>query len=302
MPVLSASCRSVDHSGLVVIITVHARARAEGCAGGDAAAMVAMAAGLGDDHAMGHATGRHLGIDIGGTGMKAAPVDIGSGELAADRYRIPTPHPATPEAMASVVRDLTAHFEWSGPVGVAFPAVVRAGVVETAANIDDSWIGVHLEELLADATGCPVRVLNDADAAGHAEMAFGAGRGRTGTVVVTTLGTGIGSAVFADGTLVPNTEFGHLDIRGKPAEHRASANAREDKELSWHEWAERLQEFYRELEKLLWPELFIVGGGVSKKAEKFLPHLDLRTEIVPAELRNEAGIIGASAAAADMTT
>jgi len=238
-----------------------------------------------------------LGIDIGGTGIKGAPVDIGTGSLLVERARIPTPQPATPEAVAGVVAELARGFDWKGPIGATFPAVVRRGVVHTANNVDRSWIGTDAAALLSDATGAEVAVLNDADAAGVAEMAFGAGKDRRGTVVVLTLGTGIGSAIFVDGTLVPNTEFGGLDVRGKAAEHRAAESVRERKDLSWKEWAGRLDEYLVLLEALLWPELIIVGGGVSKKADKFLPLLCTRAELVPAALRNEAGIVGAALAA-----
>jgi len=235
-----------------------------------------------------------LGIDIGGTGIKGAPVDVATGSLVAQRRRIPTPQPATPDAVAEVVAELAQEFAWTGPIGATFPAVVRRGVVHTASNVDDSWIGTDAAALFRAATGTSVAVLNDADAAGVAEMGFGAGRDRPGTVVVLTLGTGIGSAIFVGGTLVPNTEFGRLEIRGKPAEHRAAESVRERKDLSWKEWAERLDEFLAPLEALLWPELIIVGGGVSKKADKFLPRLHARAELAPAALRNDAGIIGAA--------
>ena len=229
--------------------------------------------------------------------MKAAPVETDTGALLADRERILTPERATPDAMAEVVHRLVEHFEWSGPVGVAFPAVIRHGVVATAANIDESWIGTDAAEVFSEASGSRVTVVNDADAAGSAELRFGAGRGRDGTVVMVTLGTGIGTALFTGGKLVPNTELGHLMIRGKTAEARAAESVRERKGLSWKEWAERLEEFFTELERLLWPDLFVIGGGVSKKSEKFIPRLGLRADVVPAEMRNEAGIVGAALAA-----
>lgn len=238
-----------------------------------------------------------LGIDIGGTGMKAAPVDTDTGELIADRHRILTPQPATPDRVADVLTELAQHFDWTGPIGATFPAVVRHGVAETAANVDQSWIGTDAGTLFSQATGAPVTVLNDADAAGLAEMDFGAGKGRQGVVLVVTLGTGIGSALFVDGTLVPNTELGHLQIRGKDAEHRAAASVRESKGWSWEEWAKRLQEYFAEVEALLSPDLLIVGGGVSKKADRFLPLIETRAELVPAQLLNEAGIVGAAVAA-----
>ena len=237
---------------------------------------------------------RGFGIDIGGSGVKGAPVDLDVGELETERHRIPTPQPATPDAVAEVVAEVVNHFGWDGPVGVTFPAVVSHGVARTAANVDPAWIGTDVQAIFGAATGLPVTALNDADAAGVAEVAFGAAKGRDGVVIVTTLGTGIGSAVFVDGVLVPNTELGHLEVDGHDAETRASDAARDRDDLSWPKWAERLQRYYRRLEDLFWPDLIVVGGGVSKKSQKFLPLLDLRTEIVPAELRNGAGIVGAA--------
>jgi polyphosphate glucokinase len=237
-----------------------------------------------------------LGIDIGGTGIKGAPVDAVTGELIAPRHRIPTPQPATPDAVAGVVADIARHFDWTGPIGATFPAVITAGVVRTAANVDASWIGTDAAALFTQTTGAPVRVLNDADAAGYAEMEFGAGKGRTDTVIIVTLGTGIGSAVFSKGHLFPNTELGHLQIRGKDAERRAAESAREREGLSWKEWAKRLNEYFAGLEALLWPDLIVIGGGVSKKSDKYLPLLKTRAELVPAQLLNEAGIVGAAVA------
>lgn len=242
---------------------------------------------------------RALGIDIGGSGIKGAPVDTATGELLADRLRIPTPSPAVPDAVADVVRRIVEHFEWRGPVGITFPGVVLDGTVRTAANVHKSWIGTDARELFGAATGCPVTVLNDADAAGLAEVEFGAGRGHQGVLLVLTFGTGIGSALIVDGLLVPNTEFGHVEIRGKDAEHRASDHAREKHDLSWEEWAERVQEYLAHMRALLWPSLIVIGGGVSKKSAKFLPRIDLGgTPVVPAVLLNNAGIIGAAMAAA----
>lgn len=238
-----------------------------------------------------------LGIDIGGTGIKGAPVDLERGELTADRFRIPTPEGGAPGDVARVVGEIVAHFETDGPIGCTFPAVIRHGVALTAANVDAAWIGTDAQALLEGETHRPFVVLNDADAAGIAEIEHGAGKGRTGTVVMITLGTGIGSAVFVEGVLLPNTEFGHLEIRGKSAEQRASEKAREDDDLGWDKWARRLSEVLTNLEALLWPDLFIIGGGVSKKSEKFLPLLETRTEVVPAQLLNEAGIVGAAIAA-----
>jgi polyphosphate glucokinase len=235
-----------------------------------------------------------LGIDIGGTGIKGAPVDLEHGTLAADRLRIPTPPGGSPGDVAKVVGEIVAHFDTTGPVGCTFPAVMQRGVALTASNVDKSWIGTDAQALFEDVAHRPFVVINDADAAGVAEMEHGAGKGRQGTVMMITLGTGIGSALFTDGVLVPNTEFGHLDVRGKAAEVRASEKVREDKDLSWGKWAKRLNEVLAHLEALLCPDLFIIGGGVSKKGDKFLSMLTTRAEIVPAQLLNEAGIVGAA--------
>ncbi|NWF68847.1 MAG: ROK family protein [Chloroflexi bacterium] len=238
-----------------------------------------------------------LGIDIGGTGIKGAPVDIDSGQMLTERHRIPTPQPSVPEAVADVVAEIVNFFHWRGPIGCTFPSVVKSGVIHTAANVDKRWIGTDAHALFQQRTGCPVMVLNDADAAGIAEMEFGAGRGHMGLVIMVTLGTGIGSAMFVRRTLVPNTEIGHLVIRGKDAEERASDRARKEKELDWEKWAERVNEYLHYLEALFWPDLFIIGGGVSAKYNKFLPLIETRAEIVPAQLLNDAGIIGAAFAA-----
>ena len=241
-----------------------------------------------------------LGIDIGGTGIKGAPVNVETGELLAERFRIPTPHPALPNAVADVVGEIAKHFEYSGPAGVTFPAIVKKGVIYSAANVDESWIGTDAAELFRSHLGHPATVINDADAAGVAEMKFGAGRGRKGVVILLTFGTGIGSAIFLDGKLLPNTEFGHLEIRGKDAEKRASEKVREDRDMSWKEWADRVSEYLGHLEKLFSPDLYIIGGGVSNKADKFLPFLTAKTEVLieAAQMRNEAGIIGAACLAA----
>ena len=238
-----------------------------------------------------------IGVDIGGTGIKGAPVSVGQGSLTKERIRLLTPSPATPDAVAKTVAQLLEQIDSPGTVGLTLPAVVRNGVVETAANIDPSWIGINSVDLFANATGRAVGVVNDADAAGLAETRFGAGRDRRGVVVMVTLGTGIGSAVFANGALVPNTELGHLPLHGGDAERWAAESVRERDGLSWRKWARRLQEYFELLEELLWPDLFIVGGGVSKKADKFLPHLRLNTEIVAATLQNDAGIVGAALSA-----
>lgn len=239
----------------------------------------------------------NLGVDIGGSGIKGALVDVEKGALVTRRYRIPTPQPATPNAVGDVVAELAKHFKWQGPIGCTFPAIVKHGIVHSAANVDDSWIDTDGEALLKQKTGCPVLMLNDADAAGIAEMSFGAGKGQQGVVIILTLGTGIGSAIFVNGNLLPNTEFGHMEIRGKDAEDRASDRIRKDEDLSWKKWAERINEFLTRMELLFSPDLFIIGGGVSKKHDKFFPWLETKVQIVPAKLRNQAGIIGAAMAA-----
>jgi polyphosphate glucokinase len=244
-------------------------------------------------------SGRPFGIDFGGSGIKGAPVDLEKGDFAAERVRIDTPQPATPDAVAKVFADLLGRFDDSdGPVGVTVPGVVRNGVVHSAANIDKHWIGEDADKLFTDATGREVHVVNDADAAGLAEVRYGAAKGRMGLVILTTLGTGIGSAFLYDGVLVPNSELGHLEVDGHDAESRAAASVREKKGLSWEEWAQRLTAYYRKLEQLFSPDLFVVGGGVSKQVDEFLPHVDVETPIVPAKLRNQAGIVGAALYAA----
>lgn len=238
-------------------------------------------------------------MDIGGSGIKGAPVDAVHGRLTAERHKVLTPHPAGPEAVAGSVRRVVEHFGWSGPVGVTFPGVVANGVTRTAANMHPDWVGLDTRALLGRALGLPVTVVNDADAAGIAEMSFGAGAGQGGTVIVLTFGTGIGSALFTDGRLVANTELGHLELDGREAERYASAKAREDHELSWAHWAPRVQAYLAHLEMLFSPELFVIGGGVSRKADRFLPLIEgVRARIVPAALRNDAGIVGAAMACA----
>ena len=240
-----------------------------------------------------------LGVDIGGSGVKAAPVDVTEGSLTQERIKVPTPQPSKPEAIAEAVHGLVEQFGWSGKAGITFPGVVTDGIIRTAANLDPSWIGVDACDLFGSATGMEVQVINDADAAGLAEMRFGAGAGQEGTVVMLTFGTGIGSALFFNGVLVPNTEFGHIEVRGKDAEKRASERAREVHELDWAQWAGRVDEYMTHLEALLWPELFIVGGGVSRKSDKFLPLLGgLHARVVPAKMLNDAGIVGAALTAA----
>ena len=240
-----------------------------------------------------------FGIDIGGTGIKAAPVDVATGKLLAARQKIATPRPAVPDAVADVLKQLTTSFKWSGPVGITFPGVVIDGVIRTAANLDPAWIGLDAGELFGKATDSPVRVLNDADAAGVAEMTFGAGVGETGTVLMLTFGTGIGSALFTRGVLVPNTELGHIEVHGHDAETRASEHAKELHDLSWGKWAGRVDEYLQHVEAMLSPSLFIVGGGISKESEKWVPRLTgIRARIVPAALLNDAGIVGAAMATA----
>ncbi|MBA4866367.1 ROK family protein [Streptomyces sp. PSKA54] len=243
-----------------------------------------------------------FGVDIGGSGIKGAPVDLDRGDLADDRFKVLTPHPATPDGVADCVKEVVDHFEWSGPVGITFPGVVTGGsTVRTAANVDKSWIDVDARALLSERLGgLPVTVLNDADAAGVAEMHFGAGRDRKGTVIVLTFGTGIGSAVFLDGALVPNTELGHLELHGHDAEKHASTKVKDDEGLTWEQWARRVQKYLAHVEMLFSPELFIIGGGVSRKAQKFLPLIKgIKAEMVPAELQNSAGIVGAAMRAAE---
>jgi polyphosphate glucokinase len=240
------------------------------------------------------ASGLVVGVDIGGTGIKAAPVAISTGEIATEQVLLPTPSPATPQAIASVVGEVLHLIDVTGPVGLAIPAVVRGGIVETASHIDQTWIGVNAVDFFSKVTGRQVAVLNDADAAGVAEVRFGAGRGMAGVVAMITLGTGIGSALFVDGTLFPNSELGHLPLHEAAAENWAAGSVRERDQVSWDEYAHRLQAFLELIQTVLWPQLIIIGGGVSDNADKFLPLIQLRTPIVPARLRNHAGIIGAA--------
>ncbi|TDT38108.1 polyphosphate glucokinase [Streptomyces sp. BK208] len=242
-----------------------------------------------------------FGVDIGGSGIKGAPVDLDRGDLTQERCKVLTPHPATPDGVADGVKEVVEHFGWTGPVGLTFPGVVTSGaMVRTAANVDKSWVDTDARALFSERLGgLDVTVVNDADAAGVAEMRFGAGRGRKGTVVLLTFGTGIGSAVFAGGVLVPNSELGHLELDGHDAEKRASSKVKEDHDMSWEHWAHRVQKYLAHVEMLFSPELFVIGGGVSRKAHKFLPHIEgIRAEIVPAQLQNNAGIVGAAMHAA----
>lgn len=244
--------------------------------------------------------GRHgmpMGIDVGGSGIKGAPVDLKKGEFAAKRLRLPTPKASTPAAITDIIAEIVTNFDEvdeKSPIGVTIPGVVMHGTVRTAANIDDAWIDCDIEAMLEKRLRRDVVVVNDADAAGVAELRYGAAAGQDGLVIVTTLGTGIGTAVIHDGVLVPNSEYGHLELDGGDAETWAANAAREREDLSWEEWAARLTRYYRLLESVTWPDLFVVGGGVSKKAEHYLPLLDIRTPIVPAALENTAGIVGAA--------
>ena len=243
---------------------------------------------------------RVLGIDIGGSGIKGAPVELPSGEILAEHLHLPTPRPATPGAITAAIKKMVRHFRFSGPVGAGFPGVVRQGVVETAVNLSPGWVGRNAEKLFRQANQLPFTVINDADAAGLAEMTHGAGKKEKGTVVMITLGTGIGSAVFTRGLLVPNTEFGHLTLRGKDAEKLASARAREENDWSWKKWGKRVREYLQQVDRLINPDLIIVGGGVSQRAEKWLPRASrgVKAKVVPAKLHNEAGIVGAAMAGA----
>jgi polyphosphate glucokinase len=237
-----------------------------------------------------------LGIDIGGSAIKAAPVNPIDGTLAADRIRIVTPQPATPNAIAKIIAEITEHFNWTGQIGCGLPAVIRNGIAYTAANIDAAWVNTNVVELFSTRTGLDITVLNDADAAGLAEMHYGAGSKASGTTIVVTAGTGLGTALFRDNILIPNTELGHLQLHGKNAEQIASAAVRTKLNLSYSEWAKRFDDYLHRLEELFWPDLFIVGGGISKDHAQFFPHLTIQTKILPARLRNDAGIIGAAAA------
>ena len=242
-----------------------------------------------------------LGIDIGGSGIKGALVDTEKGQMVTDRLRIPTPQPSKPQAVIGVIKQIADHFQYSGPIGVGIPCIVINGVTLSAANIDDEWIGFAAEQAMREATGCPVTLGNDADVAGLAEMRFGAGREQMGTVMIFTLGTGIGSAVFVNGRIVPNTELGHVYLRNqkKDAESYAAERIRDEKNLTWKQWGKRLDVYFKHMEFLFSPELFIIGGGISKQHAEFLPYIKTRARMVPAELRNEAGIVGAAVLAAE---
>ena len=241
-----------------------------------------------------------FGVDIGGSGIKGARVDLNSGELVTERYRIETPRPAKPKAVCNVVRDVVKKQEWDGPIGCTFPAVVKNGVVQAAANMHDAWVDVNGEELISDRLGHAVHMMNDGDAAGIAEMQFGAGREYrdSGVVLMLTFGTGIGSAIFVNGHLLPNSEFGQVELNGEKAERRAAAQFRENKEISWKKWIEQVQAYLSYVELLLSPDLIIFGGGISKKSDKFLGELKTKCLLVPAALQNNAGIVGAAYAGA----
>lgn len=241
-----------------------------------------------------------FGVDVGGSGTKGGIVDLDTGLLVGERFKVLTPQPASPDAVAGAVAEVVAHFDWQGPVGVTLPGVVTEGVMRTAANIDKGWIGTDVYDLFSrHLGGRKIAALNDADAAGLAEDRFGAGRDVTGVVMLLTFGTGIGSALMVDGTLVPNTELGHLMVGGKEAEHQASSKVKEDNDLSYEAWAAKVSDVLVAYENLFWPKLFIAGGGISRKAHKWVPLLTNRTPVVPATLRNSAGIVGAAMAVAD---
>ncbi len=235
-----------------------------------------------------------LGIDIGGSGIKGAPISMKTGELLDERRRIPTPIPATPEKVTSVIKEITDHFKWGGLAGIGFPAVIQGGVAKTAANVDSSWIGTNINKLVEEKTKCQTFTVNDADAAGTAEIHFGAGKGEKGVILLITVGTGLGTVIFSNGQLVPNTELGHVILNGQDAEKYASDAARKNYDLSWDIWAKRFDKYLNYLEQLLWPDLIIVGGGVSKKKERFYSHLTVKAKVVMAELQNNAGIVGAA--------
>ena len=238
-----------------------------------------------------------LGIDVGGSGIKGAPVETKTGELLAERIRIKTPKNAEPQPVMEVVAEIARSFNWKKPIGIGFPAPIKAGITMMAANVSEKWVGANADDLFTKITGCDCTMINDADAAGLAEVKFGAGKGQPGTVIMITLGTGIGTAIFHRGNLLPNTEFGHLEINGEEGEHRASDAARQRDGLSWKKYAKRLNKYLTAMERLFWPDLFIIGGGISKESEKYIPRLTIETTVIPAQFRNEAGIVGAALAA-----
>ncbi|AQQ15396.1 Polyphosphate glucokinase [Corynebacterium glaucum] len=246
------------------------------------------------------AVGNNLGagVDVGGSGIKGAIVDLDTGEFVSERVKITTPKPATPEAVAETVAEVLRQLEWDGPVGIALPSVIKHQVAMTAANIDPSWIGTNVHELLTHQLGGrEIAVLNDADAAGLAEVAFGEADAKQGAVIFLTFGTGIGSAFFAEGKLFPNTELGHLLIDGTECEHMASSAVKDAEDLSYKKWAKRVDLVLKEYDRLFNPTAFIVGGGISRKAEKWVPELTVHVPVIAARLRNRAGIVGAAMAA-----
>ena len=241
---------------------------------------------------------RGFGIDVGGSGVKGGIVDLGSGQLIGERFKLPTPQPATPDAVATTIAAVTREFGWTEKLGVTYPGVVTDGVVRTAANVDKGWLGVNAEQVIGSALdGQQVTVLNDADAAGLAEERFGAGKDNSGVIVLLTFGTGIGSAVIHNGVLLPNTEFGHIEVGGKEAEHRAASSVKEKRGWSYERWTEEVTKVLVAIENAIWPDLFIAGGGISRKADKWVPLLKNRTPVVAAALQNTAGIVGAAMAA-----
>jgi polyphosphate glucokinase len=246
---------------------------------------------------------RAFGVDVGGSGVKGGIVDLNTGHLIGDRFKLDTPQPSTPEAVAKTVAAVVREFGWTGSLGVTYPGVVTSGVVRTAANVDKGWIGVNAAEVIsAELGGAHVTVLNDADAAGLAEEQFGAGKDNTGVIVLLTFGTGIGSAVIHNGVLLPNTEFGHLEVGGKEAEHRAASSVKERKNWNYQRWTEEVTKVLTVIENAIWPDLFIAGGGISRKADKWIPLLKNRTPVVAATLQNTAGIVGAAMAAVENVT
>ncbi|HEX3336752.1 MAG TPA: ROK family protein [Jatrophihabitans sp.] len=250
--------------------------------------------------ASGSQANQAFGVDIGGTGIKGAVVDVKTGQLVTERTRILTPHPATPGAVAQVVASLVSGAGWRGDIGATFPAVIKHGVAQSAANVDESWVGTDADKIFTQAVGAgEVIVLNDADAAGIAEARFGAAKGVRGVVIMLTFGTGIGSALLMNGVLVPNTELGHLELDGYDAESRAAASVRDEHGMSYKKWALRVNRYMQHVERLFTPDLFVVGGGVSKNADRWVPLLDLNTKVEPAQLLNDAGIVGAAIAAVE---
>ena len=242
-----------------------------------------------------------LGMDVGGSGIKAAVVDTSNGQLASERIRIETPRPATPAAIGNAMQSLVRQMQWSGPIGIGFPAAIQHGIARTAANIDKSFIGLPVEKFFSEQAGCPVHVANDADVAGMAEMRFGAGHDIRGVVLIVTIGTGLGTALFTDGRLLPNTELGHIFLdNGVEAERYAADSARVIKKLKWKDWGKRFDHYLATMESLFWPDLIVLGGGVSKKLEKFAETITVRTPVVPARFRNQAGIVGAALYAESM--